>query len=512
MSGGRAGPNGGAASSTAIDDLPPFSPGRRLAVTVGVLTGTALAAVEATVVSAAMPTVVASLGGLEHYTWVFSSYLLASTVTVPLWGKLSDLYGRRRLYQAGILLFLAGSWLCGISGSMEQLVAARVLQGFGAGGLIPLGMTIIADVHDVGGRARVQGLFSSVWGLASVVGPPAGGYITEALSWRWVFFLNLPVGGVAATIIGLALREPRRTSRPSIDFLGAATFTAGLTALLFGLAGANDPRHLLEPGRLATLAAGAAFVATFVAVERRAVDPLVPPGLLRDPVVATAVVSGFLAGMAMFGAVSFVPLYAQGVLGTTPAGAGATLTALMLGWVTFSVVGGRLLLRVGPRHTILSGFFLLTAGFIALTLHRPDAWRGWLHAELGTIGAGLGLTMMTLVVAVQQVVPRERLGVSTSVAQLSRAIGGAAGVALMGLVLASALARGGPAGGVDLSALVRREARVALPVALRQDLQQALASALSRVFGLCALSSGLAFAVAWRWLPPGRVADGPPSH
>jgi len=214
---------------------------RRL-ITAGVLTGTALAALEATVVGAAMPTVVASLGGLEHYSWVFAAYLLTSTVTVPLWGKLSDLYGRRPLYQVGIALFLGGSALCGVSGTMAQLVAFRAIQGVGAGALIPLGMTILGDIYTPAERARIQGLFSGVWGLASIVGPPLGGIITEQMTWRWVFYLNIPFGLVAAAIIGFSLREPKRDVRPAIDYRGAVLLTVALSCVLIGLADARQLR------------------------------------------------------------------------------------------------------------------------------------------------------------------------------------------------------------------------------------------------------------------------------
>ncbi|MEO8648790.1 MAG: MFS transporter, partial [Acidobacteriota bacterium] len=199
-----------------------MSPRRRWAVTIGVLTGMFIAALEATVVGTAMPTVIASLGGLDHYSWVFSAYLVTSTVTVPVWGKLSDLYGRRLLYQIGIGVFLLGTLLSGFSGSMAQLILFRAIQGLGAGALVPLGMTIIGDIYTVAERAKMQAYFSGVWGLSSVIGPVIGGFITDQISWRWVFFLNLPVGVAAALIIGLTLKEPKLDSKPSVDYLGAA--------------------------------------------------------------------------------------------------------------------------------------------------------------------------------------------------------------------------------------------------------------------------------------------------
>ena len=493
----------GAPPASPLQTIPHVS--RRGIVTLGVLTGTALAALEATVVGAAMPTVVASVGGLEHYSWVFAAYLVTSTVTVPVWGKLSDLYGRRRLYQIGVALFLAGSALCGAAHGMAELVTYRALQGLGAGALIPLGMTILADLYGLAERARVQSLFSGVWGLASVIGPPVGGFITEQLSWRWVFYINLPFGLAAAAILGLALREPRRKERPAIDVAGAALLTATLCATMLALADVREPRALLAPWRLAALAASVALGVLFVRVERRARDPIVPPALVRQRTVAVAIAVGFLAGAGMFGAISFVPLYAQGVLGAGAAAAGATLTPLMLGWVSFSVLGGRLLQRVGYRVTVISGLGLLTAGFFMLSLLGRAVSRAWLYADLAVVGAGLGLTMLTLLLAVQQSVPRSQLGVATSVNQLSRSVGGAVGVAVMGVVLAAGLQARLGHQRFDPAALVPLEGAPGPAPAVRAAVQGALAGALTTVFRLSAGLSLLALGVAVVWLPGGRT-------
>jgi EmrB/QacA subfamily drug resistance transporter len=480
---------------------PEPAPSSRRLVTLGVLTGTALAALEATVVGAAMPTVIASVGGLHHYSWVFSAYLVTSTVSVPVWGKLSDLYGRRRLYQLGVAFFLVGSALSGSARTMPQLVAYRALQGLGAGALVPLGLTILADLYGLAERARVQALFSGVWGLASVMGPPVGGFITEQLSWRWVFYLNIPFGLAAALILGAALREARPAGRPRIDYAGAALLTAALGVLMLALADVRTPPALLAPWRVGALAGAAALAAAFVRTERRAADPVVPPALLRRRTVAVAVAAGFLTGAAMFGAISFVPLYAQGVLGDGATGAGAALMPLMLAWVTFSVLGGRLLLRIGYRPTVVAGLGLLTVGFVMLGLHDPRSARLVLHGELAMVGAGLGLTMLTLLLAVQQSVPRAQLGLATSVNQLSRSVGGAVGVAVMGVLLSAGLASSS-GHGADVAALVV-PGGAASPSVERDAVRSALAGALSRVFLLAALQSGLALLVVLAWLPGG---------
>src|ERR1043165_560012 len=266
-------------SQSQLIDLPrvEVSNSRRWLITAGVMTGMAIAALEATVVGTAMPTVIASLGGIAHYSWVFSAYLVTSTVTVPVWGKLSDLYGRRLLYQLGIAVFLIGTLLSGVSTSMTQLIIFRAIQGLGAGALVPLGMTIIGDIYTLAERARMQALFSGVWGLSSAIGPVGGGFITDRLSWRWVFYINLPVGLAAALILGLALKEPKRTQRPTIDYAGAALLIAAITLLMLALVeGGASLLSLLAVRNLALFTAAALLAALFVFVERRVADPIVP--------------------------------------------------------------------------------------------------------------------------------------------------------------------------------------------------------------------------------------------
>ncbi|HEX8354786.1 MAG TPA: MDR family MFS transporter [Pyrinomonadaceae bacterium] len=502
---------------------------RRLAVTLGVITGMFLAALEATVVGTAMPTVIASLGGLSHYSWVFSAYLITSTVTVPVWGKLSDLYGRRLFFQLGIAVFLLGSVLSGTAATMTQLIVFRAVQGLGAGALIPLGMTIIGDVYTVEERARMQAFFSGVWGISSVVGPVVGGFITDQLSWRWVFYINVPFGILAAIIMQLALKEPKRSERPSIDYAGAALLMASITLLMLGLVeGGATLREFASPRNVALVASAAALGALFLYVERRAQDPIVPLGLFRNRVVSVAVAAGFLAGVAMFGVISFVPLFAQGALGSTATEAGSLLTPLMLSWVGLSIVGGRLLLKVGYRPTTLAGLSLLTLGFAMLSSFQRTTPRVWLYVDLILIGAGLGLTMLTLLIAVQAAVGRAQLGIATSLNQFSRSIGGAVGVAIMGAVLSAGLAshlqevaRTGagpltPERAAELAsnpnALIEPQARAALPPVVLDQLQEAMAASIHKVFWTGTALAGLALVVAF-WLPrDGDAGVAPPDE
>ncbi len=502
---------------------------RRLAVTLGVITGMFLAALEATVVGTAMPTVISSLGGLNHYSWVFSAYLITSTITVPVWGKLSDLYGRRLLFQIGIAVFLLGSVLSGMAGTMTQLIAYRAVQGLGAGALVPLAMTIIGDVYTVEERARMQAFFSGVWGISSVVGPIVGGFITDQLSWRWVFYINVPFGILAAVIMQLSLKEPKRTRRPSIDYAGAALLMASITLLMLALVeGGATLREFASARNVSLLVVAGLLGALFIYVERRAQDPIVPLGLFRNRVVTVSVVAGFLAGVAMFGAISFVPLFAQGALGSTATEAGSLLTPLMLSWVGLSVVGGRLLLRVGYRPTTLAGLLLLTLGFALLSSYQRTTPRVWLYVDLVLIGAGLGLTMLTLLIAVQQSVGRAQLGIATSLNQFSRSIGGAVGVAIMGAVLSAGLASHlqsyartsagtlTPERAAELAsnpnALIEPEARAALPPEVLDELQEAMASAIHNVFWTGTALAFLAFLVALRLPRHGDAAFAPPDE
>src|SRR5687767_12802813 len=467
-------------SRPSAQDVPtlPMSNRRRWAVTAGVMTGMFIAALEATVVGTAMPTVIASLGGLNRYGWVFSAYLVTSTVTVPVWGKLSDLYGRRLLYQIGIGIFLLGTLLSGLSTSMTQLIVFRAIQGLGAGALIPLGMTIIGDTFTVEERAKMQAYFSGVWGLSSIIGPVAGGFITDQINWRWVFFVNLPIGVVAALIIGFALREPKLRNRPSIDYAGATLLMAAISLMMLAMVEGGSG-GLFGSQNLMILAASGVLLCIFALVELRASDPIIPFELFRNKTIAIAMAAGFLGGVAMFGAISFIPLFAQGALGFSATAAGSLLTPLMLAWVSMSIIGGRLMLRVGYRLITILGYSSLTLGFIMLALFDRDTNRIWLYLDLMTIGTGLGLSMLTLLIAVQQAVEKSKLGVATSLNQFSRSIGGAIGVAVLGAVLTASLATELNRSAQESNILTSEEARefAANPNALIEPTAKAAVSA-----------------------------------
>lgn len=461
---------------------------RRWAVTVGLLLGMFLAALEATVVSTAMPTVVASLGGLTHYSWVFSAYLLTSTASVPLWGRLSDLYGRRRLYLLAIALFLIGSMLAGVSQSMPQLVIFRALQGLGAGGLIPLALTIIGEIYTLAERTRMQAVFSSVWGVSSIAGPLVGGIITDALSWRWVFYLNLPIGLVAAFIVQRTLPGQTRGARVSVDWPGGVLLFLSTTLVLVALSAASPM----------WAAIALASIAVFVYVERAAVDPMLPIGLFRNRTVAVATAVGFLSGMALFGAVAFIPLLTQLTTGGSATSAGQLLTPLYVMWMLASIVAARLLLRFGPRAAVVAGTAALFASYAVLPWLAAGASRIWVVADMALMGTGLGFAMLSLLLAVQHSVARSELGVATSLNMFARSIGGGVGVAIMGAILAAGL------GGSDALAPTALEG-VGL-AGLSPEVRQRLVASLQWALASGAVAAGLAF-VASFWVPP--FADAP---
>jgi EmrB/QacA subfamily drug resistance transporter len=475
---------------------PPISLPRRRAITAGLLLGMSLGALEATVVSTAMPTVIATLGGLAHYSWVFSAYLLTSTACVPIWGRLSDLYGRRRMYLTGVFIFLVGSVLAGAATTMVQLIAWRALQGLGAGCIIPLSMTIVGELYTLEERPRTQALFSGVWGVASIAGPLVGGYITDFLDWRWVFFLNVPFGFLAAGVIASAYPASKRVTNVRVDWLGAGLLFTGVSALLLALGG--------ETGAASASTWGVATVvllAAFVIVERRSAEPIFPIDLLRTPVISRSLTVVFLVGIALFGAIAFIPLFVQAVRGGSATEAGQAITPLFLGWVVMSIVGARLTVALGYRLVSISGSVLMTLGFLGLTLVDSDSPQWLLLVSCTTIGAGMGTQMLSLLLAVQHGVDRSRLGIATSLNQFSRSIGAAVGVAAMGAILARSLSGVSLPGGADAFA--------ATASALTPAVRAQFAVALHRVFLAGAVVSAAGLAATF-FLPAVSFARGVP--
>ena len=412
-----------------------MSRNRIILVTAGIMLSLFLASMEATVVATAMPTIVSELGGLEHYSWVFAAYMLASTTTVPLYGKLSDLYGRRKLYIGAMLLFLTGSILCGQAGTMTELILARGLQGLGAGGIMPLAFIMIGEIFTLEQRAKMQGLFSGVWGISSIAGPFLGGFLVDQLSWRWVFYINIPFGLLAAGLVGFAWRDQIHAhGRPVVDYAGAVLLTASVVGLLLGLS--------ITSGTTASwmLIAGSAILfALLLWVESRATDPILPLHLFRERLFAVAIAHGVLTGWAMFGSISFVPLFVQSVLGTSATQAGIAISPMLLGWVGASIVGTRLLLKVGYRKLAILGTSVLAIGSFLMSRAGANIPQPVLMFYVTLMGIGMGLSIPPFLIAVQTTVARRYLGTATSTMQFGRSIGGTLGVSVMGAALSASL-------------------------------------------------------------------------
>ncbi|HMH53937.1 MAG TPA: MDR family MFS transporter [Candidatus Acidoferrum sp.] len=407
---------------------------------IGVVLSIFLGAMESTVVATAMPKVVGSLGELHMYTWVFSGFLLTSTVTMPLWGRLSDLYGRRPAYLTGLTIFLVGSALSGLSRTMLELILFRMLQGLGAGSLITIGMTIIGDLFRLERRAKMQGMISGVWGVASLVGPLLGGLLTDYVSWRWVFYINLPFGAIAMWLIGSGLPRGRATERtPTIDVAGIALFAVGVSALLLALVQAGRVGTWGSLDVVGLLVVAAVSLGIFVSVEHQAREPMLPLSLFANRIVLAAIVTGFLAGMAMFGAISFVPLFLQRVSGSSATVAGFVLTPFVIGWVVLSALSPRLVLRIGYRPVVFAGMLCLALSFVLLTRWDAALTPAMAMSHMLIAGVGMGLNMVPMLIAVQGAVPRAALGIATSLTQFFRAVGGAIGLSVMGAVMAQRL-------------------------------------------------------------------------
>ena len=417
---------------------------RKRRVLYGVMLSVFLAAMESTVVATAMPRVVESLGGVHIYSWVFSGFLLTSTVTMPLWGRLSDLFGRRPVYLGGLALFLLGSALSGASQDMRQLIGFRMLQGLGAGSLMTLGMTTIGELFGLEQRARMQGYVSAMWGVASLLGPLLGGLLTDLGSWRWVFYVNLPFGAVAIALLAGTLPDVAVRRRHAFDWTGVALFTVGIAALLLGILEAGRVGVWTGADVLVPLAIAVVALAAFVPVERRAREPIIPFRLFRHRMVLAAGVNGFLSGMAMFGAISFVPLFLQHVSGMSATAAGFVLMPFVLGWVAMSIVSARLVLRIGYRAPVVAGMACLAAAFLLLMRWAPGLTQTVAMRDALLGGIGMGLTFVPMLLSVQSAVARSDLGAATSLTQFLRTIGGAVGLSVMGAVMVRRLASGLP--------------------------------------------------------------------
>ncbi|NEB95902.1 MDR family MFS transporter [Streptomyces bauhiniae] len=481
---------------------------RGVLVSIGaLLLGLLLAALDQTIVSTALPTIVSDLGGLEHLSWVVTAYLLASTAATPLWGKLGDQYGRKRLFQLAIVIFLIGSALCGMAQNMPQLIGFRALQGLGGGGLMVLSMAIVGDIVPPRERGRYQGLFGAVFGATSVLGPLLGGLFTEQLSWRWVFYVNLPVGIVALVVIATALHIPRRTSRHTIDYLGTLLIASVATCLVLvaSLGGTTWPWASGQIIGLAVL--GVLLAVAFVAVERRAAEPVLPLKLFGIRTFTLAAVISFIVGFAMFGAMTYLPTFLQIVHGISPTMSGVHMLPMVVGLLLTSTASGQIVSRTGRWKVFpVAGTAVTALGL--LLLHQLDERSSTLEMSLYffVFGLGLGLVLQVLILIVQNAVSYEDLGVATSGATFFRSIGASFGVAIFGTVFSSRLGdklaeafrgvRLPP--GISPDALEADPRGIgALPPPLRPAALHAFSSSITDVFLYAAPVAFLGFVLAW---------------
>ncbi|MBB5625718.1 MDR family MFS transporter [Sphaerisporangium krabiense] len=395
---------------------------------------TGLVAIDSTIIATAVPSMVSDLGGFSQFPWLFSIYLLTQAVTVPLYGKLADTFGRKPVMFFGIAAFLLGSALCGFAWSMPALIAFRAIQGIGAGAIQPMSVTMVGDLYSLEERARVQGYVASVWGVSAVIGPTLGGVFSEYVNWRWIFFINLPLGAVAVWALATRFKERVERSSHRVDYLGATLLTAGSSLLILGLLEGDVAWSWTSAPSLVIFAAGILFIAAFLLVERRAAEPILPLWVFRRRTLVGGNLVGLCIGALMIGLSSYVPTFAQGVLGTGALVAGFVLAALSVGWPLAATFSGRLYMRIGFRDTAFIGGGLALAGAVlcALLGSRAPLWQ--VAVACFIVGAGLGLLSSPAIVAVQSSVGWERRGVVTATNMFCRSIGSSVGAAVLGAI------------------------------------------------------------------------------
>jgi EmrB/QacA subfamily drug resistance transporter len=513
-------------TASAQHNRPTLSQRQILLLMGGLMTGMLLAALDQTIVGTALPTIVGELGGINHYSWVVTAYLLASTASTPLYGKISDLYGRRPVFLFSIGTFLVGSLLAGLSQNMVELIVTRGIQGLGAGGLMTLAFTIISDVVSPRERGRYQGLFGAVFGLASVAGPLVGGYFAEH-NWRWIFYINVPLAIVAIVICYHVMRLiPFKRREHAIDWIGAGLLVAGVSALLLALSWGGTQYAWSSSLIIGLFVAGGVLAVLFLLQESRVAEPILPLRLFRRATFALANAAGFVLGLVMFGSIIFIPLYLQIVKGATPTDSGLLMLPMMAGIIVTSVLSGRAISRRGRYKWFpVAGAAVLVAGMLLFTQLEVGTSLIFAFFYMVVIGVGLGLCMQSLILAVQNAVEPRDLGSGTSAATFFRSLGGSFGVAILGTVLSTRLASGladrlpaalaqlSPAqraqvaaGGTNIS--INEPSKIlALPGPVRGAIQEAFVGSLHVVFLVTGLIAIVAVAVTLAM--PNRELRGP---
>jgi EmrB/QacA subfamily drug resistance transporter len=490
----------------------------KIIVTIGLMLGMFLAALDTTIVGTAMPSIVGKLGGITLYSWVFSAYLLTSTTTVPIYGKLADLYGRKPLFLFGSALFLLGSIASGASQSMEQLIIFRALQGLGAGAVQPLVLTIVGDIYALEERAKIQGFISGVWGISSVVGPALGGLIVDHFSWRWVFYINIPFGLTSAILLILFFKENIERKKHTLDYGGTLALTGGITALLFAVLQGGTSWAWDALPSIGLFATAGLLLALFLFIEARAAEPILPLTLFRDRIIAVSSIGAIVLGIILFGYSSYIPLFVQGVKGGDATSAGVALVPLLLAWPVTASFSGKVVLRYGYRFTAVLGTLLSVLGTSMVIFFNVQTGTAYTIISMFLVGAGLGFASTAYIISIQNAVPWNLRGVATASNQFFRTIGGTIGVAVMGTILnAQMAARFSPifARFADITArlpkgiapsnvLLTPNVRATLPAMLLNQLQNALSSSLFWVY-LLILILAIVGLITMFMMPGGRA-------
>ena len=460
-----------------------------------------LASLDQTIVSTALPTIVGDLGGISHLSWVVTAYLLSATIAGPLYGKLGDLYGRKLVLQVAIVLFLIGSALCGLSQNMAELIGFRTLQGLGAGGLMVVTFAVIGDVIAPRERGKYQGYFGAVFGFSTIVGPLLGGFFVDNLSWRWIFYVNLPVGAVALAVIAFAFHSHVDKQRHAMDYLGAALLAGTLASVVLFTSLGGTTWGWSSPKIILLIALSIVLLPLFLLVESRAAEPILPLSLFRNHTFSVTSAVGFIVGFALFGAITYLPLYLQVAKGSSPTRSGLQLTPLMAGVLITSIVSGQVISRLGRYRAFpIIGTALMAVGMFLLSQIEAGT-STWVAAlDAAVLGLGLGMVMQVLILAVQNSVAHSVLGVATSGSTMFRQIGGSIGVALFGTIFASRLhaelAARLPAG-TQIPKTINPAGIRRLPPVQHQAFADAVATALHPVFLVAGAVSLVAFALTW---------------
>lgn len=466
--------------------------GGRLRLTMGALMLTLLlAALDQTIVSTALPRITSELNGLNELAWVVTAYLLASTASTPIWGKISDLYGRKIMLQSAIVIFLIGSLLAGMSTSMGMLIATRGIQGLGGGGILVLVMTVIADIIPPRDRGKYTGLMGAVFAVSSIAGPLLGGFFVDHLTWRWIFYINLPIGIAAFIVITMVLQVPRRTVKHTVDYLGAVLLVAGVSLLLLVVEWGGQRYDWGSTTMIAMIAATLALLSAFVLRQLRVPEPIVPMSLFRNKVFGLTSLIGFIVGLAMFGAIIFMPLFLQIVGGSSPTQAGLQLVPMMLGMLVTSILSGRIISRTGRYKVFpIIGTAFAAIGMALLSTMSVSTPYWQIALYLLVLGIGIGNVMQVLVIAVQNAVNPREVGVATSGSTFFRSVGGTIGTALFGAVMTGQLAAhlteslpAGAAGPGGVTALTSAMSTIStLPDSIKPIVLDAFTTSLDRVF------------------------------